>query len=174
MQFQYLLPRIPVTHRGVTSTFVVASAHDGPAGVLAAVSDSPLVDTRPAHGRGQITSHRRGVGSDQEGPQRHRSPSSNPGGPMISAQSPHWVKPNREPCASNPGSCSYRRRCSPSRAARGSWNRVVKREARLELTNLPTFSLLARSLSVGQTRRCHRGTKPEERLGRTADRSRNL
>lgn len=36
---------IPVTHRGVTSTFVVASAHDGPAGVLAAVSDSPHSST---------------------------------------------------------------------------------------------------------------------------------
>lgn len=30
---------IPVTHRSVTSSFVMASAHDGPAGVLAAVGD---------------------------------------------------------------------------------------------------------------------------------------
>ena len=36
---------IPVTHRGITSTFVVASAHEGPAGVLAAVSDSPHSST---------------------------------------------------------------------------------------------------------------------------------
>ena len=36
---------IPVTHRGVTSTFIVASAHEGPEGVLAAVSDAPHSST---------------------------------------------------------------------------------------------------------------------------------
>ncbi|MGB3675637.1 MAG: uroporphyrinogen-III C-methyltransferase [Candidatus Nanopelagicales bacterium] len=36
---------IPVTHRGVTSTFIVASAHEGPEGVLAAVSDAPHTST---------------------------------------------------------------------------------------------------------------------------------
>lgn len=36
---------IPVTHRGITSTFVVASAHEGPAGVLKAVEDSPHTST---------------------------------------------------------------------------------------------------------------------------------
>ena len=36
---------IPVTHRGVTSTFIVASAHEGPQGVLAAVSDAPHTST---------------------------------------------------------------------------------------------------------------------------------
>lgn len=36
---------IPITHRGITSTFIVASAHDGPDGVLAAVSDAPHSST---------------------------------------------------------------------------------------------------------------------------------
>lgn len=36
---------IPVTHRGITSTFVVASAHEGPTGVLAAVNDAPPTST---------------------------------------------------------------------------------------------------------------------------------
>lgn len=36
---------IPVTHRGLTSTFIVASAHEGPDGVLAAVSDAPHSST---------------------------------------------------------------------------------------------------------------------------------
>ncbi len=36
---------IPITHRGITSTFIVASAHDGPDGVLAAVRDAPHSST---------------------------------------------------------------------------------------------------------------------------------
>lgn len=36
---------IPVTHRSITSSFVVASAHDGPKGVLAAIATAPPIAT---------------------------------------------------------------------------------------------------------------------------------
>jgi uroporphyrin-III C-methyltransferase/precorrin-2 dehydrogenase/sirohydrochlorin ferrochelatase len=59
---------IPVTHRGITSAFVVASAHDGPAGVVHAAANAPSdatlvllmgVGKLPAIAAGLIESGRR-------------------------------------------------------------------------------------------------------------------
>ena len=59
---------IPVTHRGITASFVVASAHDGRRGPRGAARRAGHLDRRPAHGGDLAGRDRPAVSSPPVGP----------------------------------------------------------------------------------------------------------